>query len=184
MNARLHHFSKPWIALLDGIAMGGGVGVSVHGSHRIVTERTLFAMPETGIGLFPDVGATFMLPRLPGGLGLYLGLTGARLGAADCLHAGIGTDHVAADRLDALEAALARTPLRRRSFRRGRRRARGVPKRSGPGAARRSARAGRRVLRPGEPGRRCSTALRRGGVGLGCCPGRGAGDASRRPASP
>ena len=124
MNARLHHFPKPWIALLDGIAMGGGVGVSVHGSHRIVTERTLFAMPETGIGLFPDVGATFMLPRLPGGLGLYLGLTGARLGAADCLHAGIGTAHVAADRLDALEASLARTPLRERSFRRGRRRAR------------------------------------------------------------
>jgi enoyl-CoA hydratase len=112
MNARLHHFAKPWIALLDGIAMGGGVGVSVHGSHRIVTERTMFAMPETGIGLFPDVGATFMLPRLPGGLGLYLGLTGARLGAADCMHAGIGTAHVAADRLEALEAALAAAPLR------------------------------------------------------------------------
>jgi enoyl-CoA hydratase len=112
MNARLHHFTKPWIALLDGIAMGGGVGVSVHGSHRIVTERTLFAMPETGIGLFPDVGATFMLPRLPGALGLYLGLTGARLGAADCLHARIGTAHVAAGRLDELEAALAETPLR------------------------------------------------------------------------
>lgn len=116
MNARLHHFGKPWIALLDGIAMGGGVGVSVHGSHRIVTERTMFAMPETGIGLFPDVGATFMLPRLPGGLGLYLGLTGARLGAADCLHAGIGTAHVAAGRLEALEAALAETPLRENSF--------------------------------------------------------------------
>jgi enoyl-CoA hydratase len=111
MNARVHHFPKPWIALLDGIAMGGGVGVSVHGSHRIVTERTLFAMPETGIGLFPDVGATFMLPRLPGGLGLYLGLTGARVGAADCLHAGIGTAHVAAGRLDELEAVLAATPL-------------------------------------------------------------------------
>jgi enoyl-CoA hydratase len=112
MNARLHHFTKPWIALLDGIAMGGGVGVSVHGSHRIVTERTMFAMPETGIGLFPDVGATYVLPRLPGALGLYLGLTGARLGAADCLYAGIGTAHVAADRLAALEAALAETRLR------------------------------------------------------------------------
>jgi enoyl-CoA hydratase len=116
MNARLHHFGKPWIALLDGITMGGGVGISVHGSHRIVTERTMFAMPETGIGLFPDVGATFMLPRLPGALGLYLGLTGARLGAADCLHAGIGTAHVAADRLEALEAALAATPLRHDPF--------------------------------------------------------------------
>jgi enoyl-CoA hydratase len=112
MNARLHHFTKPWIALLDGIAMGGGVGVSVHGSHRIVTERTMFSMPETGIGLFPDVGATYMLPRLPGALGLYLGLTGARLSAADCLHAGIGTAYVAADRLEALEAALAETSLR------------------------------------------------------------------------
>lgn len=112
MNARLHHFTKPWMALLDGIVMGGGVGISVHGSHRIVTERTLFAMPETGIGLFPDVGATFMLPRLPGALGLFLGLTGARLGAADCLHAGIGTAHVAADRLEALEDALAKAPLR------------------------------------------------------------------------
>ena len=84
MNARLHHFPKPYIALLDGIAMGGGVGVSIHGSHRIVTERTMFAMPETGIGLFPDVGATYVLPRLPGALGQYLGLTGARLHAADC----------------------------------------------------------------------------------------------------
>jgi enoyl-CoA hydratase len=116
MNARLHHFPKPWVALLDGIAMGGGVGVSVHGSHRIVTERTLFAMPETGIGLFPDVGATYMLPRLPGTLGLYLGLTGTRLGAADCLHAGIGTAYVAAARLEALEDALAETPLRENPF--------------------------------------------------------------------
>jgi len=116
MNARLHHFGKPWIALLDGIVMGGGVGISVHGSHRIVTERTVFAMPETGIGLFPDVGATYMLPRRPGALGLYLGLTGARLGAADCLHAGIGTAHVAADRLEALETALAETSLRADPF--------------------------------------------------------------------
>jgi enoyl-CoA hydratase len=111
MNARLHHFAKPYIALLDGITMGGGVGVSVHGSHRVVTERTVFAMPETGIGLFPDVGATYVLPRLPGGLGMHLGLTGARLGAADCLYAGLGTHHVAADRLEALEHALAEANL-------------------------------------------------------------------------
>jgi enoyl-CoA hydratase len=116
MNARLHRLGKPWIALLDGIVMGGGVGISVHGSHRIVTERTLFAMPETGIGLFPDVGATFMLPRRPGALGCYLGLTGARLAAADCLHAGIGTAYVAADRLPALESALAGTSLRADPF--------------------------------------------------------------------
>lgn len=107
MNARLHHFPKPYVALLDGITMGGGVGVSAHGSHRIVTGRTQWAMPETGIGFFPDVGGTYVLPRLPGAIGMYLGLTGARLGAADCLHAGIGTHHVPSDRLDDLEAALA-----------------------------------------------------------------------------
>jgi enoyl-CoA hydratase len=112
MNARLHHFPKPYIALLDGITMGGGVGVSIHGSHRIVSERTMFAMPETGIGFFPDVGATSVLPRLPGALGLYLGLTGARLGGADCMDAGIGTAYVPWDRLDALEGALASASLR------------------------------------------------------------------------
>lgn len=107
MNARLYGFTKPWIALLDGVTMGGGVGVSVHGSHRVVTERTVFAMPETGIGFFPDVGGTHWLPRVPGALGMYLGLTGARLGAADCLAATAGTHFVPADRLEALEAALA-----------------------------------------------------------------------------
>ena len=111
MNARLHHFAKPYVALLDGITMGGGVGVSVHGSHRVVTERTVFAMPETGIGLFPDVGATYVLPRLPGRLGMYLGLTGARLGAADCLYAGIGTHHVPSAQLEAFEEALAAADL-------------------------------------------------------------------------
>ena len=111
MNARLHHFSKPYVALLDGITMGGGVGVSAHGSHRVVTERTMFAMPETGIGFFPDVGATYVLPRLPGALGMYLGLTGARLEAADCLYTGLGTRYVAGDRLGALERALAEADL-------------------------------------------------------------------------
>jgi enoyl-CoA hydratase len=112
MNARLHHFAKPYVALLDGITMGGGVGVSVHGSHRVVTERTVFAMPETGIGFFPDVGATYMLPRLQGALGTYLGLTGARLNAADCVWAGIGSCFVPGERLDALEDALVRADLR------------------------------------------------------------------------
>jgi enoyl-CoA hydratase len=111
MNARLHHFTKPYIALLDGITMGGGVGVSVHGSHRVVTERTVFAMPETGIGFFPDVGATYVLPRLGGALGMYLGLTGARLSAADCVWAGIGSCYVPSDRLDELEAQLAAADL-------------------------------------------------------------------------
>jgi enoyl-CoA hydratase len=106
MNARLHHFTKPYIALLDGITMGGGAGVSVHGSHRVVTERTLFAMPETGIGFFPDVGATYVLPRLRGALGMYLGLTGAGLYAADCICAEIGSCYVPSEELDALEEAL------------------------------------------------------------------------------
>ena len=91
MNARIFHFPKPYIALLDGITMGGGVGASMHGSHRIVTEKTLFAMPEASIGLFPDVGSSYFLPRFPGSLGLYLGLTGARLQGADILYTGAGT---------------------------------------------------------------------------------------------
>ena len=94
LNRAIYRFPKPFIAVMDGITMGGGVGVSVHGSHRVVTERTLFAMPETGIGLFPDVGGGHFLPRCPGAIGMYLGLTGARLKAADCLHAGIATHFV------------------------------------------------------------------------------------------
>ncbi|WP_025899776.1 enoyl-CoA hydratase/isomerase family protein [Sneathiella glossodoripedis] len=106
-NARVKHFPKPYIAFIDGIVMGGGVGVSVHGSHRIATERTLFAMPETGIGLFPDVGGTYFLPRCPGEIGMYLGLTGDRLKAADTIYAGISNSYVKSARLDELEAALA-----------------------------------------------------------------------------
>jgi enoyl-CoA hydratase len=116
MNARLHHFPKPYIALLDGITMGGGVGVSVHGSHRVVTERTVFAMPETTIGFFPDVGATYVLPRLPGRLGWHLGLTSARLGAADCRATGIGTHFIPSARLEALERALAEADLSNDAF--------------------------------------------------------------------
>ena len=110
-NARLFRFSKPYIALIDGIVMGGGVGVSLHGSHRVVTERALFAMPETGIGLFPDVGASHFLPRCPGRIGSYLGLTGARLRAADMLYAGIADHYLPSQRLGALEAALAGAEL-------------------------------------------------------------------------
>ena len=88
MNARIASFPKPYVAFMDGVVMGGGVGVSAHGSYRLVTERTLLAMPETGIGLFPDVGATWLLSRkLP--LGLHLALTGARIGAADAILAGL-----------------------------------------------------------------------------------------------
>ena len=107
LNRRVFCFPKPYLALIDGVVMGGGVGVSVHGSHRVASERTLFAMPETGIGLFPDVGGGYFLPRRPGRIGMYLALTGARLGAADCLYAGIATHCVPGDRLDALVDALA-----------------------------------------------------------------------------
>jgi enoyl-CoA hydratase len=107
LNRMIFRYPKPYIALIDGIVMGGGVGVSVHGRYRIATERTLFAMPETGIGMFPDVGGAYFLPRLPGELGLYLGLTGARLKAADCLHAGLAEGYVPMERHGDLLAGLA-----------------------------------------------------------------------------
>eukprot|EP00937_MAST-01D_sp_MAST-1D-sp2_P005410 g5410.t1 len=97
------------VALWDGITMGGGVGLSVHGRFRVATERTVFAKPETAIGLFPDVGGTHMLPRVSGGMaqGLYIGLTGARLAAADCMDSGLATHYVPSARLALLPAALA-----------------------------------------------------------------------------
>ena len=94
MNVAIARFRKPYVALLDGITMGGGVGISVHGSHRICTERTVFAMPETGIGLFPDVGGGWFLPRLTGELGTWLALTGARLKARDVAAGRIATHFV------------------------------------------------------------------------------------------
>ncbi|TAD88885.1 MAG: enoyl-CoA hydratase/isomerase family protein [Alphaproteobacteria bacterium] len=94
LNCRIHRCPKPYVALIDGISMGGGVGLSVHGSHRVVSEHVLFAMPETGIGLFPDVGGAWFLPRCPGAIGLYLALTGARLGAGDCGYIGYATHFV------------------------------------------------------------------------------------------
>ncbi|MDW3207248.1 MAG: enoyl-CoA hydratase/isomerase family protein [Alphaproteobacteria bacterium] len=106
LNRTIHLFEKPYIAFLDGITMGGGVGLSVHGKHRIVTEKTLFAMPETAIGLFPDVGGSHFLSRCPGETGTYLGLTGARLGAADMMAVGLADSHMPSDSRDAFFAAL------------------------------------------------------------------------------
>ena len=103
-------YPKPYVSLIDGVFMGGGVGISCHGTHRVVTEKALFAMPETAIGLFPDVGASYLLPRLPGKIGNYLGLTGARLKAADLLYAGIATAYVPSAKLEQLLAALADAP--------------------------------------------------------------------------
>jgi len=105
--AHVHRFPKPYIALMDGIVMGGGAGISVNGSHRVATEKTLFAMPEVQIGLFPDVGASRFLNLCPGRLGLYLALTGRRINAADTLYGKFATHHVPSDRLPALVDALA-----------------------------------------------------------------------------
>jgi enoyl-CoA hydratase len=105
---RIHRFPKPYIAIVDGITMGGGAGISVNGAYRIATERTLFAMPETAIGLFPDIGATRFLNLCPGHIGRYLGLTGARLGAGDTLYCGFATHCVPHERVAELVEALSR----------------------------------------------------------------------------
>ncbi|HUH86094.1 MAG TPA: enoyl-CoA hydratase/isomerase family protein [Stellaceae bacterium] len=104
---RVHRLPKPYVALVDGIAMGGGCGVSINGSHRVVSERAVFAMPEVHIGLFPDVGASRFLNLCPGRVGLYLALTGTRIRAADALYCGFATHYVPHDRLAALTVALA-----------------------------------------------------------------------------
>jgi enoyl-CoA hydratase len=104
---RVHRFPKPYIALVDGITMGGGCGVSINGGFRIATERTVFAMPEVHIGLFPDVGASRFLNLCPGRIGLYLALTGTRVRAADALYCGFATHYVPHERIADLTAALA-----------------------------------------------------------------------------
>jgi enoyl-CoA hydratase len=106
LNFAIKHYPKPYVALIDGIVMGGGAGVSVHGSHRVAGDRFLFAMPEVGIGFFPDVGATWFLPRFPGELGAYCALTGERLKPADGIATGVATHHVASARFGDLIAAL------------------------------------------------------------------------------
>jgi enoyl-CoA hydratase len=107
LNALIKHYPKPYVALINGIVMGGGVGVSVHGSHRIANETTTFAMPETGIGLFPDVGGSYFLPRMEGRIGMYLALTGARLKTVDTLYSGVATHFVPGADWPALIADLA-----------------------------------------------------------------------------
>lgn len=106
LNHRIHHFPKPFIALVDGICMGGGLGLSAHGSHRVVTEKLLLAMPETAIGLFPDVGGGWFLPRMPGEAGTYLGLTGRRCTAADAKWLGYASCVARSDALEDLVEAL------------------------------------------------------------------------------
>jgi len=106
LNHRIKTYPKPYVALIDGIVMGGGVGISLHGSHRIAGDRYLFAMPEVGIGFFPDVGATYALPRLADGFGRFLALTGERIGAADALSVGLATHGVPSERMAELADAL------------------------------------------------------------------------------
>src|ERR1700731_804870 len=123
LNRLIQRYPKPYLAFIDGIVMGGGVGVSIHGSHRVAGERFQFAMPEVGIGFFPDVGATYLLPRMPGEAGAYAALTGERLKVADAVATGIASYHVDSARfpelldalcsnvpVDALLAAFAQSP--------------------------------------------------------------------------
>uniref|UniRef100_UPI0037E85C7D 3-hydroxyisobutyryl-CoA hydrolase, mitochondrial n=1 Tax=Semicossyphus pulcher TaxID=241346 RepID=UPI0037E85C7D len=106
LNNAIGTLRKPYIALIDGITMGGGVGLSVHGRFRVATEKTLFAMPETAIGLFPDVGGGYFLPRLRGKLGLFLALTGFRLKGRDVQRAGVATHFVESKKITDLEKEL------------------------------------------------------------------------------
>ncbi len=109
LNALIKHYRKPYVALIDGIVMGGGAGVSMHGSHRVAGDRFTFAMPEVGIGFFPDIGATWFLTRMPGELGTFCALTGERLNAADGVGAGLATHRIASSRFSELLDALCGT---------------------------------------------------------------------------
>lgn len=112
LNHLLFNYPKPRVAIMDGVTMGGGVGISRPCRFRVATERTTFAMPETGIGLFPDVGGGWYLPRMPDHLGLWLALTGARIKAADCELLQLATDFVESSKIPALKAAILAEPQR------------------------------------------------------------------------
>ncbi len=111
LNELIHRYKKPYIAMIDGIVMGGGVGLSVHGRLRVAGDHTLFAMPETGIGYFPDVGGTYFLPRLGRAIGNWLGLTGARLKTAQTCAFGIANVYIPSDRHEAFITALGKAAL-------------------------------------------------------------------------
>ncbi|MFB9930001.1 enoyl-CoA hydratase/isomerase family protein [Amycolatopsis halotolerans] len=111
LNAAIARYPKPYVAIMDGLVMGGGVGVSAHGSHRVATDRSRIAMPEVGIGFVPDVGGTYLLSRTPGELGTHAALTTAQLSGADAVHCGLADFFVPADRLpDLFDALATRTP--------------------------------------------------------------------------
>src|ERR1700719_3001917 len=106
LNARIAGFPKPYVAFMDGIVMGGGVGLSAHGRHRVVTERTRLAMPEVGLGFFPDVGGTWLLSRSPGEVGTYFGLTGQTMNGPDAIYARFADAVVPSNKLGALRDTL------------------------------------------------------------------------------
>ncbi len=110
LNARIAKFPKPYVAFMDGIVMGGGVGLAAHGSHRIVTDRTKLAMPEVGLGFFPDVGGTWLLSRSPGEIGTYFGLTGQTMNGPDAVYAGFADAVVQAAKLAGVRDALTKIP--------------------------------------------------------------------------
>ncbi len=111
LNELIHRYSKPYITLIDGFVMGGGVGLSVHGQYRIAGDNTLFAMPETGIGYFPDVGGTYFLPRLGLDIGQWLGLTGARLNASQSLEIGVANGFIPTDKHNDFIEAMGKASL-------------------------------------------------------------------------
>jgi len=110
LNHLLFEYPKPVAVIMDGITMGGGVGLAMPARYRVATEKTTFAMPETGIGLFPDVGGGWFLPRMPGHIGLWLALTGGRIKAADCELVGVATDFVESGKITELKAAIVADP--------------------------------------------------------------------------
>lgn len=110
LNHLLFEYVKPVVVIMDGVTMGGGVGLAMPAGYRVATERTTFAMPETGIGLFPDVGGGWFLPRMPSHIGTWLALTGGRIKAADCELVGVATDFVESGKVEALKAAIVADP--------------------------------------------------------------------------
>src|ERR1700747_2222606 len=106
LNARIAELEKPYVAFMDGLVMGGGVGLSAHARHRVVTEKTKLAMPEVGLGFFPDVGGTWLLSRSPGELGTYFGLTGQPMNGPDAIHARFADAVVPSEKLPALREVL------------------------------------------------------------------------------
>jgi enoyl-CoA hydratase len=107
LNVMIARYRKPVVAIMDGVVMGGGIGLAGHAAHRVVTERSTVAMPEIGIGFFPDIGASFPLARAPGFTGTYLALTGERMNAADTIYAGLADIHIPSEKLAAIPDALA-----------------------------------------------------------------------------